>query len=284
MKKYLLAGLFLITAHVFQKVSAQSKHSCCSKTATVEFAMLGKNESFKSSHLSPLPFNYVPHEGKMILIKCTDGKDAAAFEVRAGQPTNNYLFVFHEWWGLNDYIKQEAERLFHELPGVNVFAIDLYDGKMATVADSASKLMQSANEDRMKTIINGALAYAGKDARVQTTGWCFGGAWSLQASILAGKQGAGCVMYYGFPEKNADRLKMLQAPVLGIFAEKDDYITPEIVKAFEKNMQQLGKPVTIKFFNAVHAFANPSNPKHDAAAAEEANKMAVKFLNKNFEK
>lgn len=105
-----------------------------------------------------------------------------------------------EWWGLNDYIKSESEILSRELDNVNILAIDLYDGRVAATPDSAMKLMQLAKTDRLENIIKGALAYAGTDAKIYTIGWCFGGMWSLQTTLLAGKQAAGCVMYYGRPK------------------------------------------------------------------------------------
>lgn len=284
MKKILLAVCIIITALSFQKAAAQSVHACCSKSVTAEFAMLGKDESFKASHLSPVPFNFVPREGKMITIKTAGGTDANAYEIKAPNPTSNYLIVFHEWWGLNDYMKQASEHLFSQMQNVTVIAVDMYDGKIATNTDEATALMQGADEVRIKRIIKGAFDYAGPKAHIQTIGWCFGGGWSLQASMLAEKQGVGCVMYYGMPEKSPDKLKMLSAPVLGLFAEKDGWITRELVGNFEATMKKMNKPLTVKFFNADHAFANPSNLKHDVVATEEANRMAVEFLNKNFTK
>ncbi|MFI5219122.1 MAG: dienelactone hydrolase family protein [Bacteroidia bacterium] len=281
MKKIFFIAIAIIASSFFQKSNAQSNRSCCVKPATTEFAMLGKEESFKDAHLSPVPFNYVPHGGKMISITCLDGRDANAFEIKAEGNNHKYLFVIHEWWGLNDYVKQEAEKLFHDLKDVTVIALDLFDGKTCTNADSAAQLMQTADEQRIRTILNGASDYAGSKARIQTLGWCFGGGWSLQASIQLGEKAAGCVIYYGYPEKDRKKLGTLKAPVLGLFAKQDGWITPEIVNAFEKNLNDLKIPHTVKSFDADHAFANPSNPKHDSAATAEANKLALDFLKKN---
>ena len=84
--------------------------------------------------------------------------------------------------------------------------------------------MQGVKEDRAKAIIKGAIAYAGPNAHIATIGWCFGGGWSLQASLLAGKQDVACVMYYGMPEQDVNKLKTLHADVLGNFANKDNWI------------------------------------------------------------
>ncbi|MEO5569491.1 MAG: dienelactone hydrolase family protein, partial [Bacteroidia bacterium] len=112
------SGMVIILALFISRISAQSVSSCCSKTSTAAFAMLSHDESFKASHAAPLPFHYDSPKGKMVEIKARDGKTVAAFEVKADKPTNNYLFVIHEWWGLNDYIKQEAEKLQNILMNV----------------------------------------------------------------------------------------------------------------------------------------------------------------------
>ncbi len=276
---FLAVFIFLWITHS----SAQTTPSCCSMTSTSQFAMLGNNEAFAASHPDPLPFHYISPNGKMISYKTADGKDANAFEVKSKTPTNNYLFVFQEFWGLNDYIKQEAERLQNEVGNINVLALDLYDGKVATNRDTAAKYMSEAKEDRIRAIIKGAIDHVGSNARIQTIGWCFGGGWSLQASIMAGKQGTGCVMYYGMPEKDVTKIKSLSAPVLGLFAGQDKWITKDKVDQFEKDMKANHKEITVKTYDADHAFANPSNPKHDKAATEDANKLAVAFLKKHLQ-
>lgn len=261
---------------------SNGQHSCCSANATAQFAMLGKDKDFQASHLAPVPFNFVPSSGTEITFEATDGTSANAYQIKTQEPSNKVLLIFHEWWGLNDYIKREAERIAGQLPGVNVIALDLYDGKTAADAENAGKLMSSVKQEHAEAIIKGILNYVGNSAQIQTIGWCFGGGWSLQASILAGKQGKGCVMYYGMPEKDNKRLESLNGPVLGIFADKDGWINHEVVGAFEKQMSDLKKPLSVSWYKADHAFANPSNPKYDKSAAEDANKKAIAFLKQNF--
>jgi carboxymethylenebutenolidase len=259
----------------------QAKKSCCN-AATQAFAMLGTSTEFRAMHETPEPFEFSPELGKDITFATAGGENARGYAVMADEPTNNYLIVFHEWWGLNNYIRQECEKLSLILGNVNILAIDLYDGQVATTREKAAELMQNTDEKRAVAIINGGIAYAGKDARIQTIGWCFGGGWSLQGTLLSNKQAIGCVMYYGMPEKNVERLKMLQAPVLGIFASQDGWINQEVVDDFEKKMTELNKPLTIKWYDANHAFANPSSPRYNESAATDANKMAVQFLKANF--
>lgn len=225
------SAFFIISSLVTTTSAFAQKPSCCSKPkASIEtFAMLGKSGDFQSAHESPLPFTYTSSNGTAIQFKSSDGTMGSGFEIKASKSTKNYVFLIHEWWGLNDYMKQEAENLQKELGNTNVIAIDLYDGKVATNPADAGKIMGEVKGERATAIINGALAYAGKDAKIFTIGWCFGGGWSLQASLLAGKQASGCVMYYGQPEKDQTKLKSLNTDVLFIAAKKDQWINPEVV-------------------------------------------------------
>jgi carboxymethylenebutenolidase len=140
------------------------------------------------------------------------------------------------------------------------------------------KYVQEVKTERALNIINGAKDYAGSDAVFATLGWCFGGAWSNQAAIELGDNCKACVIYYGMPEQSLDRLAKLKAPVLGIFAKQDTRITPEVAGKFEENLKSLGISVEIHIYDAVHAFANPSNPKHDPDATKDAKEKTYSFL------
>lgn len=262
---------------------AQSKPTCCSAvSATQEFAMLTGDNGFNLSHAEPLPYTFNEDIGEMIYIKTAEGKSANAFQILTPYKTNKWLFVFHEWWGLNDYMKKEAVKYFQALKDVNVLVIDLYDGQVATTREEAGKLMGGLDDARARSIIQGAIKFVGKQADIATLGWCMGGGWSLQATLMAGKQATGAVMYYGMPEKDLEKIKTLQADVLFVHAQKDDWITTDVVKQFQDKMKTAGKSLQVKEYDAVHAFANPSNPNHDRAAAENAFNESVRFLSKRF--
>jgi carboxymethylenebutenolidase len=272
MKKYFLPLMLFVAS----AISAQ-KMSCCSGPSA-DMRVFADDPSFVASHLAPLPFKYLDQAGKMVTFPTADGKTGSAYEVLASKPTKNFLIITHEWWGLNDYIKEKADELQKILGNVNVIAIDMYDGKVASTPDSAKIYMQSATNDRIMSIINGAIAFAGKDARIFSLGWCFGGGYALKTAIAAGKQGAGCVMYYGMPETDMTKLKSLHCEVLGLFASQDKWINADVVKTFQSNMTKAGKKLTVKTYNADHGFANPSNPKYDKESTVDANKMAYEFL------
>jgi carboxymethylenebutenolidase len=264
--------LFIIIAFVFGfHTIGLAQHACCvASNVTLQNQLMAQQPDFAQVHAEPRPFTLNNAAGIMIQFATPDGKQANAYVVKAAKKSKKYLFVFHEWWGLNDYIKREADQFAADLPGVNIVAIDLYDGAVTANREEAAKLMSGLSEARAQAIVAGAFAYAGKNAKVATTGWCMGGAWSLQAAIAGTKQVKGCVMYYGFPEMNVEKLKRLQTSILGIFAEKDAFINVETVKQFELKLAEAGKQITVYNYVAVHAFANPSNPDYNQQAAKDA--------------
>lgn len=272
----------ILIVSIFCSLKNFAQTSCCSKPpATETFAMLTQDKKFVSAHLEPLPFSLDAPLGKEVSFKTADGAEGFGYEIKATKESNYYLFVIHEWWGLNDYIKQEAEKYHKALGNVNVIAIDLYDKKVATTRDSAAKYMQSVRKERAEAIIKGALDYAGAKAEIATVGWCFGGGWSLQASMLAGKNARACIMYYGMPEQEQAKLENLFCPVLMIWPTKDEWINKDVVTKFQATMQRAKKDLKVKSYKADHAFANPSNPKYNKEFAEDAFKSSIGLLKKN---
>jgi carboxymethylenebutenolidase len=265
-------------ASLFFPAIAQT--SCCTKPSTQAFAMLGADRQFVAAHDEPEPFVLTAPLGKNISFKTPDGKEGYAYEIKAEKYTDNYIFVIHEWWGLNDHIRQEAEKIFRDHGKANVIAIDLYDRRVTASRDTAAMLMQAVQKERAENIIRGVLDYAGEKARIATIGWCFGGGWSLQASMLAGTKARACVMYYGMPEKEEAKLHDHFAPVLFIWARKDQWINKNVVTEFQATMQRAKRDVKVIGYDADHAFANPSNPKYNKPFADDAYKNALAFLKK----
>ncbi|HYM19861.1 MAG TPA: dienelactone hydrolase family protein [Candidatus Kapabacteria bacterium] len=223
---------------------------------------------FVSMHEVPLPISVVL-AGSTVSFACSDNKNGSGYFVKSATHPNDVVIMVHEWWGLNDYIKSEADRVSSEL-GVSVLAVDLYDGKVASTPDEAGKLAQSESADRAKAILSGAIASLGSSAHIATIGWCFGGGWSHQAALLGSTQTVGCVIYYGMPEMDEAKLKAANFPVLGIFGTKDQWINQKVVTDFQAAMKKAGKKLTVYNYDANHAFANPSNPHHDKKATADA--------------
>lgn len=278
-----MKNLLLLTLMIFCSIVAFGQHKvavCCSQpvSPTQKFAMLATDKKFVAAHLNPKTYHFQSDIGKAVTYKTSDGKAANAFLFKAKKTTNNWLLVVHEWWGLNDWVKHESEKLYADLGNVNVLDLDLYDGKVAATREDAGKYMQAVSDARARAIINGAIAYVGPKAHIATIGWCFGGGWSLQASMMAGKQGIGCVMYYGMPEQDVNKLKTLNADVLGNFANKDGWINPKVVARFAADMKTAGKVLHLYQYNADHGFANPSNPVYDSQATKDAYARTIIYL------
>jgi carboxymethylenebutenolidase len=275
---FILVTIFLFKMNQPQPKPEPTAIPLCHTSAN-NMSALASSIDFQVLHENPVAFRY-QGAGETITFPTSDGKTASGFLLKSSKKSDKWLFVYQEWWGLNDYIKEEAAKLHKDLGDVNVLALDMYDGKVGTTREEAGKLMQTASADRLAAITRGGIAYAGKSAKIASIGWCFGGMLSLQNAIAGGKQIVGCVMYYGRPETDVEKLKTLNTDVLGIFGSQDQGIPPAAVSKFEEDMKTAGKKVTIKTYDAVHAFANPSNPKYDAAAAADAYKFSLEYLKK----
>lgn len=273
---FLLLPLLLTTCQNQPAVTSSLAMCHDPNAAIAQFASFSTDPAFLSAHPSP-EFVALSRKGKMIEFPVAGGANGRAFYVKARKKTNKYLLVFQEWWGLNAYVKNESVAWGKEL-GVNVLAIDLYDGKVATTAEEAGKLMQANDPARSTALIQGAMRHAGEKADFRTIGWCFGGGWSLQAALLGGARTKACVIFYGMPEMDVAKLRTLNSDVLFIHPDKDQWITEQMVGDFEKNMKTAGKSVAVKHYAADHAFANPSSPKYIAAAAQEARTVAKAYL------
>ncbi len=276
MKKIILSLFVVFTG--LNNVFAQS---CCAKKSNCDgMVALASNKDFQDAHLAPEPLDYKEDKGKMITFNTPDGKTGNAFAVLSGKPTTKVLLVFHEWWGLNDYVKREAEKLQKDLGNVNVYAIDLYDGKVASIQDSAAKYMQGMNPERAATIVKGLISSLDKKAEIATIGWCMGGSWSFQAALIAGLQAKACVMYYGFPETDVEKIKTLKTDILYFQGLQDAFISKETVDKFEASVKGAGKRIIVKKYEATHAFANPSNPKFNNEASADAYRLSLAYFKK----
>jgi carboxymethylenebutenolidase len=252
------------------------------KKGKEDMSQFAEDEAFQNAHDEPGAAD-AQMNGSMIEFPTEGGQPAKAYALMQpdSTPTNDYLFVIHEWWGLNDHIKQEAERLYEELGNANVMALDLYDGKVATKREQAGKLMESVDETRVQAIIQGAINKAGANAQISTIGWCFGGGWSLRSAIMAGEQAEACVMYYGMPVKEASAIEPLEAPVLFVLARNDKWITPQVAKDFMTMMKENDKTMQLMSYDADHAFANPTQESYKEQQAKAANAASLKFLRDN---
>ncbi len=115
--------------------------------------------------------------------------------------------------------------------------------------------------------------------RIGTVGWCFGGGWSLNASLARPVEAT--IVYYGSVDKMPDQLAPLAGPVLGHFATSDGWITPRMVDGFEKAMDAAGKTYQSYWYEAAHAFANPTSARYDEEDAQLAWRRTLAFFEAN---
>jgi carboxymethylenebutenolidase len=284
MKTYLLSIPMLVIALWISSTSTKSTSNLttsitmCHNT-TQAFAKLADDPSFGIAHEDPQYSKLVfQAKGEMITYPVTEGVLANAYVVASANESKDVLFVVHEWYGLNDFVKSQADIFSEKFPNMTVIALDLYDGKVADNRTDAATYMQAVQTERALAIINGAKTYIGSEANVYTVGWCFGGGWSLQTAIEMGDQAKGAIMFYGMPETNMERLATLKCDVLGIFAGQDQWITEQVAADFKESMSKLPNELILKSYDADHGFANPSNPIYDEKASTDAYQEMESFI------
>jgi carboxymethylenebutenolidase len=241
--------------------------TCALFLSCATFAATSKDVSYKSGDETVKGILYVP--------------DSAHGKLPA-------LVVIHEWWGLNDWVKEQASKLADQ--GYVTLAIDLYRGKVATTPEEAHELMRGVPDDRA----NGDLLAAANflrsqpnvDAmRVGDIGWCMGGGYALNLALADPKLKA-AVINYGHLMVDPANLAKINAKILGNFGGQDRGITPDSVRAFEAAMKKQGKSVDVKIYDdAGHGFENPNNKDgYRAADTADAWQRTTTFLAANLKK
>jgi len=194
------------------------------------------------------------------------------------------LVVVHEWWGLTDWVKEQARKLADQ--GYVALAVDLYRGKVTSDPEEAHELMRGLPQDRAVSDLQAGFAYLYKREDVDrdhigSIGWCMGGGLSLQLAIHQPRLAA-CVVNYGALPTDPNDIQQIFAPVLGNFGAEDRGITPDDVHAFEKTMQGMKRRIDVKIYDgAGHGFENSTNTnayRPDATADAWARTLA--FLGK----
>ena len=227
-------------------------------------------------------------DGKPVSYKSGEETVQGILYTPAGKGPFPSIIVIHEWWGLNDWIKEQASKLADQ--GYEALAIDLYRGKVATTPEEAHEIMRGVPEDRANRDLQAAFDFLAsqpnvKKNRIGAIGWCMGGGYSLDVALLEPTLAAD-VINYGHLATDQDTLKKINAPILGIFGAQDKGITPDDVHKFESQMKQLGKTIDIKIYDdAGHAFENPNNKAgYRPADAADAWNLTIKFLSENLKK
>ncbi len=217
--------------------------------------------------------------GKMVDFPSNGGKTAGYLATpKTGKGPG--VLVIQEWWGLVGHIKNVCDRFAAE--GFSALAPDLYHGQTASEPDAAGKLFMALNIAQAEKDLRGAakyLAAQSSTAKVGAVGFCMGGQLALFAGTVNPNVGA-VVDFYGIhPNVTPDYTK-LGGPVLGLFAEKDAFVTPQAAKDVDAAIKKAGKQSEIHVYPGVdHAFFNDERADvYNKAAADDAWRRTLAFF------
>jgi carboxymethylenebutenolidase len=204
-----------------------------------------------------------------------------AYVDRPEQDTSTAVILIHEWWGINQHIRDLASRYADE--GYNCIAPDLFRGRVAQDAEEASALMHGlATEDGMETIrkaLDAARDTFGFNQFV-ITGYCMGGTFALRAACEISELKAAAPFYGDIPEERV--LKTLKVPTLFIAGKRDAWINQEKVNGLKASAAKYNLPVETVSYDADHAFFNDTRPEvYNAEAAKDAWRRVLEFFKKH---
>jgi carboxymethylenebutenolidase len=200
--------------------------------------------------------------GKAVSYQSGDEKIEGVLYTPSGTGPFPAIVVIHEWWGLTDWVKEQASRYADE--GYVALAVDLYRGKVTNNPDMAHELARGLPDDRAARDLRAAVAFLKSQANVRknkigSIGWCMGGGFSLQTAIEVPDLAA-TVVNYGHLATEDATLKKINAPILGIFGGQDRGISVSDAREFEAAMKKLGKSAEIVVYpEAGHGFQNSTN-------------------------
>lgn len=227
------------------------------------------------------------------MLQKSGGLDVVANEVEYFENVRGYyvwpsaagrypgVVMIHEWWGLNENIKDMAHELAKE--GYMVLAVDLHGGRVAETSEGARILVSQLDQQKALQNLRAAVAYLREKGaeKVASLGWCFGGGQSLQLA-LSGEPLDATVIYYGNLTSDEMKLGAVKWPVLGIFGGKDTGIPVSAVKEFGLALDHLGIAHNIYVYpNVGHAFANPSGANYAPNETMDAWVKTLEFLQRN---
>ncbi len=201
----------------------------------------------------------------------TNGTTTDAYLATPASGKGPGVLVIQEWWGLVGHIKKVGDRFAAE--GFTALAPDLYHGKTADEPDEAGKLFMALNIGQAEKDLRGAITYLVQHSstpKVGAVGFCMGGQLALFAATLNPAVGA-TVNFYGIHPNVKPDYSKLNGPVLGLFAEKDAYVTPQVAKEVDAAIKKAGKRSEINIYPGVdHGFFNDERDVYNKAAAEDS--------------
>lgn len=192
------------------------------------------------------------------------------------------VLVIHDWWGLNDAMRETCERLAAQ--GYIVLGVDMFGGQTAASAPQARQLEIAVIEqpelvlDNLQQAMDFVLDVANAPD-IAVLGYGFGGSWALNAAVDRGDRLSAAALFYGQVNSEKGWLAQLAVPVLGFFAENDRAVTASTVAGFESALQELGKAHDIVMYpDARRGFADVQSDNYDAALANQSWEQLLDFL------
>ena len=183
------------------------------------------------------------------------------------------VIVIQEWWGMDDHIKDVANRFARE--GFIALAPDLYHGEVATEPDEARKLVMNMNrEQAMKDLLGAVKRLQAvpevSPKKIGCIGFCMGGSLTLALAAATPDIAAAAPFYAGF-QPPADELAKIEAEMFCAFGADDGGIPMDNVRKFETTLKEKDCKATVKVYDdAPHSFFNDTKPSYRPDAAEDA--------------
>jgi carboxymethylenebutenolidase len=220
--------------------------------------------------------------GQMISFPRTTGGTAQGYLAEAKDPKAPGVVVIQEWWGLQGQIKSVCDRFADA--GFTGLAPDLFNGKVIPYHDSAAASAAMSSLDfkaATDQVVRGAVKHLKvRGGKVGLTGFCMGGAVAVIGAVHISELDA-AVSFYGLPPPQVAAAKDIRVPFQGHFAAQDDWIKPEMVDAFEKELKAAGKTYEIYRYPGHHAFMNSDRKEvYDPESARLAWDRCLAFFRK----
>ena len=292
-------SILFLTAIVLPTINFVDAQNSSSSSSSNQLITIPNNDSNSTNLVSSngtitLSNDSIPlHKENVFYYKNTSGylaypenTSAQANETISKLPG---LVVIHEWWGLNDHIKNMADELAKE--GYVVLAVDLYNGEVAASPDQAMSLVNAARDNQNESNSNmlAAVDYLKSlpnvdPSKIASVGWCFGGGQALQLALNTPAENpmAATVLYYGNLVTDSQQLAKIKGPVLGVFGSEDQSIPVSEVRDFEAALNANNITNNIYIYKGVgHAFANPTGESFAPGELKDAWQKTIEFLDSN---
>jgi dienelactone hydrolase len=201
------------------------------------------------------------------------------------------VLVVHEWWGLNDFIREKTENLARL--GYVAFAADIYGkGVRTTDFEEAAAISGKYKKDtdlfreRTRAGLTKLKSLRQTDGRyLAAIGYCFGGTAVLELARSSADVKGVVSFHGGLGTEHPAAVNALKASILVLHGADDPYVPPEEVASFQEEMRKAGADwQMILYGGAVHGFTNPdagSDKTKGVAYDEEADRRSWQAM-RNF--